>query len=186
MIHCGLSFFVYISDLEVYTLCQGEDSTVGISESYFLFSWSRHGITQPSKQCHFLTLCRCLSTCLQGKYTQQSSVNMAHDGTVTAIERPSPIEDRGRHCFWAGRAGGRRLLLALIPQTLLRRSQNNKAVNLLAIKTASCWEVVDAYDNCLSLWQADDWLPGPGCLYNAISQIKPLTAGDHLSSDWEN
>lgn len=64
-------------------------------ESYVLFNPSQHGITQPSKQCHFLMLHRCPSTCLQGKHTQQSSVNTTHDGTVTATDKPSPTEDRG-------------------------------------------------------------------------------------------
>lgn len=69
---------------------------MGKRENYVLFSWSQHGITQPSKQCHFLTLRRCPSTCLQGKHTQQSSVNTTHDGTVTATDKPSPTEDRER------------------------------------------------------------------------------------------
>lgn len=73
-----------------------EDFTVGERESYILFSWSQHGITQPSKQCHFLTLHRRPSTCLQGKHTQQSSVNTTHDGTVTATDKPSPTEDTER------------------------------------------------------------------------------------------
>lgn len=73
-----------------------EGFTVDKRESYVLFSPSQHGITQPSKQCHFLTLYRHPSTCLQGKHTQQSSVNTTHDGTVTATDEPSPTGQRRR------------------------------------------------------------------------------------------
>lgn len=55
-----------------------------------------------SKQCHFLTLRRHPSTCLQGKHTQQSSVNTTHDGTVTATDKPSPTEEREIVCVCVG------------------------------------------------------------------------------------
>lgn len=79
-------------------------------------------------------------------HSLHSDVNMTHDSCVTTVSGPLGRE--------GGRAGDNNndalLLLALIEQTFSTSPKNNKAVNLVAIKTDSCWEVILAYNNCLS------------------------------------